>query len=75
MPRNLGAPLVGMTGHAAKDFSTLQARAALLGATLHELPDDTGCTEFIVSRWHLTKCFATLAEVEAWIRRVGGLRP
>jgi hypothetical protein len=36
------------------------------------LPDDAGRTEFIVSRWHLTKSFATLAEVETWLARFEG---
>lgn len=55
-----------------KTLATCQARAALLGATLHALPDDGGRQEFIVSRWHLTKSFATLAEVEAWLTRFEG---
>ena len=55
-----------------KSLATCQARAALLGATLHALPDDAGRTEFIVSRWHLTKCFATLADVDAWLERFEG---
>ncbi|MFG6428412.1 hypothetical protein [Roseateles sp. LYH14W] len=57
-----------------KALATCKARAALLGATLHALPDDAGRSEFIVSRWHLTKSFATLAEVEAWLDRVEGKR-
>jgi len=57
-----------------KALATCQARAALLGATLHALPDDGGRAEFIVSRWALTKSFATLAEVEAWLDRVEGKR-
>lgn len=57
---------------AEKSLATCQARAALLGATLHALPDDAGRTEFIVSRWHLTKCFATLAEVDVWLLRFEG---
>jgi hypothetical protein len=57
-----------------KALATCQARAALLGATLHALPDDAGRCEFIVSRWALTKSFATLAEVETWLDRVEGKR-
>ena len=55
-----------------KALATCQARAALLGATLHALPDDGGRAEFIVSRWALTKSFSTLTEVEAWLNRVEG---
>ena len=57
-----------------KALATCQARAALLGATLRALQDDAGRAEFIVSRWALTKCFGTLAEVEAWLDRVEGKR-
>jgi hypothetical protein len=61
-----------MCGIDLKAMATCQARCALLGATLHALPDDAGRTEFIVSRWHLTKSFATLAEVETWLARFEG---
>ncbi|MDR7331993.1 hypothetical protein [Roseateles asaccharophilus] len=56
----------------SKMLATLTARCALLGATLHALPDDGGRAEFIVSRWALTKGFSTLAEVEAWLARFEG---
>lgn len=58
--------------HDPKALATCQARAALLGATLHALPDEGGRAEFIVSRWALTKSFSTLTEVEAWLDRVEG---
>lgn len=56
----------------AKAFANCQARAAMLGVTLHALPDDGGRTEYIATRWALTKSFAELAEVEAWLGRLEG---
>jgi len=61
-----------MTAADPKALATLTARCALLGATLHALSDDAGRAEFIVSRWHLTKSFGSLAEVEAWLTRFEG---
>lgn len=50
-----------------KAIAGLQARAALLGFELVVLPDGT----FIVKKWNLMRELATLAEVEAFLVRVG----
>lgn len=61
-----------MTEAETKTLATLTARCALVGATLHQVPAEAGHREFIVSRWHLTKSFATLDEVDAWLARLEG---
>jgi hypothetical protein len=54
-----------------KRIATCQARAALVGATLTEIPDDTGHPELILSRWALTRAFRDLAELERTLDRMG----
>ena len=62
----------GQGASRAKALATCQARAAMLGVTLHALPDNGGRTEYIATRWALTKSFSELAEVEAWLVRLEG---
>jgi hypothetical protein len=50
-----------------KVAANLCARAALAGFELVDLPDGT----FLVSRWDQSREFATVADVEAFLRRVG----
>lgn len=56
----------------AKEFSTLQAVAALQGFQLNRLEDDFGAPTYLVSRWALTKDLPSLAAVRAFLVRVGG---
>lgn len=55
-----------------KVFSTLQARAALRGIQLVESHMECGGVEYIASWNALTRAFATLTEVDAWLTRVEG---
>jgi hypothetical protein len=48
-------------------FATTQARAALAGITLSALQNDAGRTVFIATRWALTREFADLKAVSAWL--------
>jgi hypothetical protein len=64
---------VSLAGPVDKQFATLQARAALAGVQLLRSTDDRGREVFVASRWALTAQFASLAEVEAWLQRFGGL--
>jgi len=50
-----------------KAFATTQARAALAGITLSALQNDSGRTVFIASRWALTREFADLKALSAWL--------
>ncbi len=54
-----------------KRIATCQARAALVGATLVEIPSDDGRPELILSRWALTRAFSDLAELERTLDRMG----
>ena len=71
------APVLCQVGAAGapeprKVFSTLQARAALEGIQLVESHMECGGVEYIASWNALTRAFATLIEVEAWLTRVEG---
>lgn len=55
-----------------KHFSTLRARAALMGASLVALRNDLERYTFILTRDALTLELPTLAEVEAWIAQAAG---
>jgi len=73
MPYVNDAPLASATARALqKALETCRARAALLGIALHVIDGDDGRPLFVATRWALTKNFADLAEVEAWLDRVGG---
>ena len=54
-----------------KAWSTAQAKCLLAGFTAALIDDDGGKPQLIVSRWALTRAFASPAEAEAWLRRVG----
>lgn len=51
-----------------KAFATVQARAALLGVELVQLGDGT----FLVKKWGLFRTLETAADVERFLRQVGG---
>ncbi|MEB0059249.1 hypothetical protein [Variovorax sp. LG9.2] len=57
-----------------KRFTTLQARAALSGVVVHNLKDDRGQPEYIVTKWSLTKALSSLDALEAWIDQMTGGR-
>ena len=54
-----------------KQLSTAKARVALWGGVLHAMEGDDGQPLLIVSRWSLTRAFADLAAVEAFLADVG----
>jgi hypothetical protein len=58
---------------AVKRFETARARAALRGVALHALDDDRGAPLFVASWNALTRQFADLVEVEAWLTTVDGV--
>lgn len=64
-----GASAVSTTER--KRIATLQARAALAGATLIEISDDKGRPELILSRWALTRAFRDFDELDATLTRMG----
>ena len=55
-----------------KTAATLKARCALAGIELHVIDGDAGEPLFIVSRWSLTRQLHSVAEVESFLRRIGG---
>lgn len=57
-----------------KRIATVTARAALVGATLVEIPDDTGQLELILSKWALTRAFRDLDELDLTLDRMGAPR-
>lgn len=56
----------------AKTLATLQARAALIGCSLVCVEDDRGHEVYIISRDALCKSLASPADVDAWLKHVGG---
>lgn len=58
-----------------KRFATVQARAALIGATLHRIDNDRGIEVFIISKWALTRELRDIEAVEAWLDRIEGKAP
>jgi hypothetical protein len=57
-----------------KAWATVQARCTLAGFTANLIDGDDGRPMLVVSRWALTRSFATPAEAEAWLQRVAGVR-
>lgn len=55
-----------------KAIATARAKAALIGASLIPSKDDRGRETFILSRWTLTREFASLEEAETVIQRMSG---
>jgi hypothetical protein len=53
-------------------LSTVRARAALAGIALHHGRDHMGRDVFLVSRWNMSRTFATLQQVENWLEMVTG---
>jgi hypothetical protein len=54
-------------GHDAKQFATLQARAAIAGFELVCMPDGS----FVVAGWTMTRALADVAAVGAFLAQVG----
>jgi hypothetical protein len=55
-----------------KQYSTLQARAALQGAVLHRGQDDRGDELFVVTKWQLTRRLHSLEMVSLWLDKLEG---
>lgn len=55
-----------------KTRATLTARAALAGVVLHFLDDDHGAVLIVASKWAMTRQMHAVAEVEEFLRRLGG---
>ena len=55
-----------------KDWSTLQARAALAGHQLFRTAAEDGAVQYFVSRWGMVKAFGSVEEVGRWLDRVEG---
>lgn len=53
---------------AGKAFTTMQARAALCGCTLHVLAEGG----FLVGRWNCSKTVPCLRAVDDLLRQIGG---
>lgn len=66
------APQAQPYAAAHKVIVTLQARAALLGHVLLPGVDDQGNPVFFASRWGMSRQLSSVAEVEAFLLRVGG---
>ena len=59
----------------AKDYSTLQAKFALLGHTLHHnRRADDGRSTFVVERWGQARYFTDLHSVNAFLTQIGGAK-
>ncbi len=54
-----------------KRAQTARARAALIGATLVDMPDDAGRREWLLTRWTLTRSFHHLGDLEKLLDRMG----
>ena len=52
--------------------ATLKARAALVGVVLHVIDDDRGSPLFVASKWAMTRQMTSVAEVEFFLRGIGG---
>lgn len=55
----------------AKRQATATARAALIGAIVTPSHDDRGQPTWLLSRWSLTREFASLDDLEALLTRMG----
>ena len=55
-----------------KLVATLKARACLAGVVLHVTEDDRGAPLFVASKWAMTRQLSSVAEVEDFLRRIGG---
>lgn len=58
-----------------KLFSTLQAKAALLGVSLIRSEDERGHEVFIVSKWAMTRELSNSTDVERLLERMEGQAP
>ena len=54
-----------------RQVATARARAALAGFTMHPIFSDGGPTQFLQTKWNLTREFADLAEVAAFLDQAG----
>lgn len=57
-----------------KREATLIARAALVGVTVYRSTTEAGATEWVCSRWALTRAFSSLDDLEKWVDMVSGQR-
>lgn len=57
-----------------KPWRTAQAKCTLAGHHASLIEDDAGRPMLIVSRWAMCKAFTSVAEVEAWLGQVTGLK-
>jgi len=55
-----------------KAWVTAQARATLAGFHASLIDTDDGRPQLVCSRWHLTRAFDNLPELETWLHRVTG---
>ncbi len=55
-----------------KRLATAKARVALWGGTLNAIEGDDGRTQYIVTRWSLTRAFDDIEGVEHLLDRVEG---
>jgi len=55
-----------------KTLSTLCAKAALAGVTLHVVENDDGQPAYVLSRWNLTRQLHSLDEVQRWLDLLTG---
>lgn len=66
------AAIVTAEAAARKRLATAQARAALRGAVLHELRDDAGGPEYVLTFGAFTRGLPSLDEVDALLSRMEG---
>lgn len=57
-----------------KRLATAKARAALAGVELHTITDDRGAPLYCCVKWAMVASFTDLADVEAWLDRVEGVK-
>ena len=70
---NANLPPAEFLSNHAKEFSTVQAKFALLGRALEKLTSaDKGSISYEVSNWGQSRAFADLGEVNAFLILIGG---
>jgi len=68
----VSAAVTVLAGLDPKTIATLKARAALVGVVLHAIEDDRGAPLFVASKWAMTRQMTSIAEVESFLRGIGG---
>lgn len=69
----MNGELAAPSGTDDKHFSTLRALAARRGYALFRTHPADGPTQFYATRWGLVTELRTLADVERFVDRVGGM--